>query len=216
MADIDFFVHPGFVFLTNAEQDKEKFLNSIVSLIYESSLSVLVHPLIRYNNSDYAKVLQAMNDKFQEIAPDATHLYSNSLEQENYAKLIPYGHVHHSSWNKLKFVCEDISINDDIRIHGCWYGQCTQNLAIQLYGLLKGDKHIFDWKEQPTQRDILFEKVLIYWLEKKEELKKTHIRYGITFTPDSKESQQQKLENLEAKSLDEQLTDKHTVIYGMR
>lgn len=131
-------------------------------------------------------------------------------------EFFPFGHIKNTSW--LSHIAT-MNPDDDIRIHGCFYGDgCTRNLALQLYGYLQKQQHWYNWDVAPSSITAIGENVRDGIIELSQQMKRFNkIKYGIVYSNKSierKETSHIIPRFLSKSTLDEQLTDNNTSIFG--
>ena len=231
MTHFDFIVHPESVILSPDEAAKRAFSDRILRLVdgNENSYAICsgVSPTpyrskqIREHRSDL-EILLSLCGKYlvgeERTFSSDTFEYHDDFEDPG---LMINGYVAPSDWPRL---AETLRNADSVRVHGCFYGDaCTQNLAVQLYGLMHKSRHWYDrdeCDELTTLRSlwsILQHASHTDFMEVTGCLEKGSIRYGAVFSNDFMElggTPHLVPRFMRRYPLDEQLTDERTEIFG--
>lgn len=161
---IDFFVHPGWEFRYHKKNSGERYgeyLENLSDILARSELPVLI------GEEDFFR------DKFPQgnILGDASYWICEMP--------VDKGEIGPKSWdNFIKLISG--KENSQIRIHGAYFGECTEGFAVQLFAHLYRGEHWNNW--QCWLPEIEAQQNLEINLRKKHEsdgdFKKTNIRYG--------------------------------------
>ncbi len=218
MQTINFIVHPEYAILSNDREAVEAYAKRIEEVAKSPRTYVItgnVFPMFR--NEFEESIFQRIYSNG--LVPHSRILTSNSgtIDGDYY----PFGHINKESWAKIKslFIGKITESEPKIRIHGCFFGDgCTQNLALQLHGYLTKGENWFDWEGNYSWKSLITDTLKIDVLELSKKLEKDQrIRYGVVYstkTVGQKRGFRIIPRLLSSKSLDSQLTDSETMIFG--
>jgi len=180
MKTIDFFVHPDIL--------HEQSNGAYHSESYQRYLDQLVE---RWESSDCPVLLKGIegHERFlKKVSKKGERFQSCSFALYDMPPF-EYGEVHPKDWEKFTALI-DKTPAEEIRVHGSFYGQCTEGFAVQLLAYRHLGEHWHNWldlsddigngrikkkiKEQKTKRKEL-EKQGIYV--------KSNVRFGIMYMP---------------------------------
>lgn len=226
-AEIDFIVHPMFFIYSPIKSEKEKYWDSLREVVNKSKRSVILNtPIPNLVNADYRE-LKRIGEYTQRLAEEKNIevLYTNSIEVPFATN--SYGHVLAEEFVKLKNIFTNYDRNSEIRIHGAFHDQCTQNLAVQIYHMMKKGENFFEFFDlmkndtmilKQAKSHILKEKMYYNFLEIGNCLSKSKIRYGVTFSGDTLGKKRYKpfiSRNFSIfSSLEKQLMDENSMVFG--
>ena len=171
---INFFVHP--------ERDMSSYCDNETSRAYLKILKRIA------TLSDYSVLVSSgRNDPiFRELIPQDYHLEDVSYMAskrgrritEGEMERVMHGEVAPSDWNKLLGILSKVE-NPEIRIHGAYFGECTQELGVQLLAHINRGFHLHNWFGFPMGDFIVKkDKELIRELEVEGAMTESSIRYG--------------------------------------
>ena len=226
-AEIDFIVHPMFFIYSPIKSEKEKYWDSLREVVNKSKRSVILNtPIPNLVNADYQE-LKRIGEYTQRLAEEKNIdvLYTNSIEDP--VTTNSYGHVFGTEFMKLNAILNEVDNSSKIRIHGAYHDQCTQNLAIQIYHMMKTGENFFEFFDlmkndtmtlKQAKYYILKEKLYYNFLEITNSLSKSKIRYGVTFSGDTLAKRGYKSfisRNFSMfSSLEKQLMDEKSMVFG--
>lgn len=206
---------------SESEFEKEKYWDNLRKTAKASKKPVIINnPVPKIRNRDYENLL-TLENRTKEIDANIPILYSNSIEFENIT--CSYGHVKNSEFERLTKLLDELKGHPNIRIHGCFQGFCTQNLAIQIAWYLKTQKNFYQYFEKyyqdPTLLKFVFDNVrerfFYNFLECQDLISKSGVKYGVVFnSPKQSLSRSLASKFLPIKTLDEQLIDENTILCG--
>jgi hypothetical protein len=158
-----------------------------------------------------------MSERVTQNTPKEDLFYSKEPIFQN--RVLTYGYIQNSDFSNFT---KQLNTTEQIRIHGCYYGQCTSNIAVQISQYFSTKKDFIKGFEgnltlSELQRIEYLENKLIMKQELSGALEKSNIRYGSVFKYNSDKCYSNKtiLSKIPSiKSLNNQLTDSKTKIFG--
>ena len=208
-----FIVHPEYVILSNDKRSKLQFRDRIQELVRDHEC-YLVQSEVSPNpetGSDRDLLLSLYG---RVLVPERNILESNTVTSR-FNDVNVFGHVTHNDFFRLPKI---IANGKPIRVHGCFYGDaCIQNLALQLYGLMKTGRNWYDWSKLSV-RGFVAEKMISVALEMTGFADTPLVKYGVVYSNDhvGRKTSLSFFSRLFAKrTLDEQLSDSKTEVFGM-
>lgn len=184
---IDFFVHPDYAFNRYGQSKNYKeYIKHLTQVFDESKFPVLVKGRDKGN----------FDNKFSiDNILQSIYLYKKN-EIDELGEIIP------RDWHRLK---EIVDQGDEFRVHGSYYGECTLNFSVQLFAYLHRKEHWHNWGYAQHDKDSKRQKQLRLKHELNGDFNKSNIKYGIVLRHGEEI----------ISSINEQLTDKETVIYNV-
>lgn len=160
---IDFFVHPE-----HADRCYGGYPNQE---IYKAYLSRVIDTA---KKSQYPILINGLySDVFKELISKSNQVMSNSFAI--YEDIhIDRGEVRKSDWNKFVKLL-DGKKEEEMRIHGCNLGECTEGFAVQLFAYLHRNEY---WNGDNKKEGLLRK-----YHQIKGDFLKSRIRYGVTLYP---------------------------------
>lgn len=163
---IDFFVHPEHAIKTGFSN--KTLYNRYLAELYEI-----------YKNSDLP-ILIAGNEKgeFDELFSLEERLQSSSHFIMDFP--IDRGEIRPSEWERYT---EIVVQGTEFRVHGSYFGECTEGFATQLFGYSFCNEHWYNWMGHIPKEFIDIQKKKLKFHEKKGNYSYSNIRYGTVLTP---------------------------------
>ena len=189
---IDFFVHPQF------SESKKIHEYPYLMKDYERYFQ---HLLYNLSTSDIPVLIKGRGDTFFEM----------EIPLENQFNSNNYGEITSSeAWQRFVKLLEGFE-TEEMRINGCYFGQCARNFALQLFTYLKIDENLFTEDGSYGNSRIETQKVCQYFGD----FLRSNIKYGAVLHRCKEEHIIQKLKskNLPFGNIDKQLVDSQTSIY---
>jgi hypothetical protein len=216
---LDIIVHPASFIYSNQEIEKQRYWERIQK-IKNTSKNVLVvnHKIRKIIDTDFDEEMNSISTNISRDTKPEKLFYSKDpiINGEQ----LTYGYI---SKNDFQRFSSFLDPKDEIRIRGCFYGQCTSNLALQIVYYFQTNRDDFSFfKSKMTYNEFLNaykkEGRKIFKVELWRKIQSSNIRYGTVFSSDSIVSKNHR--SLLSKvpmirSLDDQLTDSKTKIYGV-
>jgi hypothetical protein len=163
---IDFFVHPEHAILTGYPYKgiHDEYISHLKQILDKSKLPVLVNGL-------------AVGE-FDKLFPPERTLTSAS----HYIIDLPfdYGEVAPCDWDKFE---EIVKQDNDFRVHGAHFGECTEGFAVQLFAYLKRKEHWHDWRGTVDKDAQKLQEKLRKAHESKGDFLNCGIKYGVVIAP---------------------------------
>ncbi len=210
---INFIVHPEFAILSTDRAAVREYSDRIIKTSQNKDTYVVMSEAFPKPEDNFHKEIFCRLYG-EELVGSERRLKSNGIF--GLSEFYPHGHINNLNWKSLIQILKENP--KEIRIHGCFFGEaCLTNLAIQLYGYLHHDKHWYNWSNKHSLSQAVWENVRESFLEINGSLIKSNIRFGIVYSNENvgkKETKSLFPRFLTRRTLDEQLVDKRTEIYG--
>jgi len=172
---IDFFVHPDLPF----EDTRGRYNPRTYQEYFENLLE-------RWDSSDEPVLIEGIkgHERFLEkVKKDGSKIKSCSFLLHDMPSF-EYGEVRPIHWKRFTELVDNHK-NEEIKVHGCYYGKCAEGFAVQLLAYVSLGEHWHDWwglsqnNDSIIKKNIKKEKAKRIELEKKGEYVKSNIRYGL-------------------------------------
>lgn len=162
---VDFFVHPEHPIKTGYRntQNYQRYIEHLAHLLKESQFPVLIKGLEpgEFDNSfSLNRVLSSASHYIVDFPVDR-------------------GEVAQRDWDKFTGL---VNLGKEFRVHGSYFGQCTQGFAVQLFGYLHRKEH---WNGTADEKERKLQKKLEKMHEWKGDFRSSGIRYGTVIAPES-------------------------------
>lgn len=163
---VDFFVHPQHAGHEYAGYPNEKTYNQYLS-----------HLIKRVEESKLPILIRGMNDN--EIATKiATRNHLSSALYDSFGKKVDRGEIDRAYWDDFVSLLKGHE-SEEMRVHGCFIGQCTEGFAVQLFAYLNSEEHWHNWGFEEDREKAEREREIFKKYERKGDFAKSNIRYGI-------------------------------------
>ena len=184
---IDFFIHPEYGFERYGQNKNYKdYIKNLTNVFNESELPVLVKGRKNGNFDNQFSIENTLESIYLDLKKDK----------------IQRGEIIPRDWNRLK---EFVDEADEFKVHGSYYGECLLSFSVQLFAYLHRNEHWHNWLYAVPKISFKREKDLRLKHELNGDFKKSNLKYGIVLRHGEEM----------ISSINEQLTDKETVIYNV-
>lgn len=172
---IDFFVHP-------------KSCTSAGDAIHDSVCNQYIRAFVEaLEASGVPVVIDGLDNEFKQFVPAERHFDSASYISDRDGP-VEAGQVAPGDWDRFVAFVDQYK-DQPMRVHGCYYGQCTKGFAVQLVAHLILGEHWHNWLEDPDPDALEREQVLENQFVLEGHFLRSQIRYGIVMHPPGKRIQ---------------------------
>jgi len=212
MKKIDFIVHPEMAILSKSYRSAQDFSEDIKKVAYgRKDCYVISSKYLPTFSEEREELFWRLHSK--NLVGRKRILKSRGIEKNG--DYYPFGYVCAKDLKKLeKILAEGF---DEIRVHGCFYGDaCLSNFSIQAYFLEVDKQYPGIGNEDSKTRDIILDNIKSGIIENFGLLGRSKIKYGVVFNPRKSFDMnfRRVLPKLPfVKNLDEQLCDENTIIH---
>lgn len=202
---LDFLVHPEHGHYSYGAYHDQNIYNN-----YLKHLTELMQ------KSDFAILIKSMHQEtaFSSFIPQIQQIYSGATIIRG--RPHDLGEVHSSEWEKFVAAIKG-KTDDEIRIHGCNFGECTRGFAMQLLGFLKNGR---PWRKFKDRVENEKEEAEILLCQERGDFRASKIRYGITLAPSFPNANKVSIvppgrwPKLPHGNINYQLTDEKSILFG--
>lgn len=208
---VDIFVHPEVYLLGPEAEDAGEYgdyIQDLLEVARDSELPIGIEGLEqRYPG--------LVNGDFREEAPDMPWLKSLAYGKKGQSPT-PLGAVHPADWSQLKQLLAGRE-QEEIRVHGTYYNECTSGLAVQVSAYLEKGENLYDWtlKDEQAEQHIKKTEDEVAAYEEEGTFSNSNVWLGITLAnqeePEIAEADSQDFKN----RVTSQLSDDRTRIYRL-
>jgi len=150
---IDFFVHPEFkkeLFLNN--ENYKAYERGLISILEASELPILI--------------TNGQDNQYLKKFPEKNILYSMRKSHESLS-----GELDKNAWESLSNITKGKE-KQEIKVHGAFFGECTEGFALQLFVYLTTGKY---WDGSQNR---IFNENLLKYHEANGDFLRSNIKYG--------------------------------------